>query len=130
MMRAVAWAIDIPVFSRLCVSLADTPMQNIPTSHARPRSSPFSFSTSAESVTPSGLPSSANSRSVSAICGTLPGWTNDPTWMTSTPAAISSRIHRAFCSVGTTCCSIWSPSRGPTSWSTIVRVAAGMSLSP
>ena len=45
----------MPVFFRLWVSLAETPMQNISTPQARPRSSPFSFRTSPERVTPAGL---------------------------------------------------------------------------
>jgi hypothetical protein len=75
--RLFASSIDMPVFFRLCVSLAETPMQNVSTPQARPRSRPFSLSTSPERVTPAGLAPGAekwaNSRSVSAICGTFSG---------------------------------------------------------
>ncbi len=121
-MRCVASSVPMPVFLRLWVSLAETPMQNISTPQASPRSSPFSFSTRPESAVADVLPavSRRNSSSVSAICGTFSGWTNEPTWTMSTPA-----VHRAAdpalpsVSSGTTCFSICSPSRGPTSWMTM-----------
>ena len=55
MIRPVASAMLMPVFFRLCVSLAETPMQNISTPHSSPRSSPFSLSTSPERVADAGL---------------------------------------------------------------------------
>ena len=71
----------MPVFFRLCVRLAETPMQNMSTSQASPRSRPFSFSTNAESTTLAGLfapEKCRKSASVSAICGTFCGLTNEP----------------------------------------------------
>ncbi len=53
--RRVASSIAMPVFLRLCVSEAETPMQNSSTPHAMPRSRPRSLSTRPESVTPSGF---------------------------------------------------------------------------
>ena len=94
MIRSVASATDMPVFFRLCVSLADTPMQYI--SHAA-RKSPFQpllvEDECREDHRPAGRhpvrTRSGKDRSVSAICGTLVGWTNEPTWMISTPVAAS-----------------------------------------
>ena len=65
MMRRVASPVLMPVFFWLWVSLAETPMQNISTPQARPRSRPFSFSTRPERVTPAGLfPAKCRNRSV------------------------------------------------------------------
>ena len=46
-----ASAVVIPVFLRLWVSLAETPMQNMSTPQANPRSNPFWFRTNPERVT-------------------------------------------------------------------------------
>ena len=124
----------MPVFFRLWVSLAETPMQNISTPQASPRSSPFSLSTRPESDRPRrSCPAvrRRNSASVSAICGTFSGCTNEPTWTMSTPAAIEPADPGDLLSVGTTCFSICSPSRGPTSWMTMrVMAPAAATASP
>ncbi len=120
MICPTASSVVMPVFFRLWVSLAETPMQNISTPQAIPRSSPFSLSTSPERTAAAGfLPGwlkCANSLSVSAICGTFSGLTNDPSWMMSMPAASRPSIQAIFFSSGTVCFSICSPSRKPTSW--------------
>ena len=101
MMRSDASAMGMPVFLRLWVSLAETPMQSMSTPAACARSIPFSFRTSPERRAVAGrgsFRSSWKSRSVSAICGTFVGWTKEPTWTTSSPAAMRARIHASFVS--------------------------------
>ena len=55
MIRWFASSMPMPVFFRLWVSLAETPMQNISTPQARPRSRPFSLRTRPESTHVLGL---------------------------------------------------------------------------
>jgi hypothetical protein len=118
MMRRWASSLPMPVFLRLWVFEAETPMQTSSTPQARARSRPFSFSTSPDSAArgPGASARRRNSSSVSAICGTFPGWTKEPTWTRSTPDAMSARIQASLTSVGTTRGSTCRPSRGPTSW--------------
>ena len=52
MICPVASSVLLPVFLRLWVSLAETPMQNRSTPQAMPRSSPFSFKTRPEKISP------------------------------------------------------------------------------
>ncbi len=55
MISSLASSVLMPVLRRLWVSLAETPMQNMSTPQASPRSRPFWFSTRPESTTPAGL---------------------------------------------------------------------------
>ena len=94
-MRGRASGGVMPVFFRLWVRLAETPMQNMSTSQASPRSRPFSLSTNAESTHVRRLCSAPEkclkSASVSAICGTFCGLTNEPSWMMSMPEPMHGR---------------------------------------
>ncbi len=82
---------------------------------AAARSAPLAFGTRAANLVPRERSSFASTSAASTSCGTARGDTNEENSMIGRPASTSWLISAILVAVGMKSCSIWKPSRGPTS---------------
>jgi hypothetical protein len=93
----------IRTFDSLCLREAETGNVTLWAPAASARSNPLRLGASATTLRPGTVSACATTSPVSAIAGISFGGTNDPTSISSTPAAASALIQRFFASVGIRC---------------------------